>query len=417
MRKILVVAVAAMLTMLSCKSNSTKTQEQKGQKLKLQATQIASYNIKEFTVKENNALVDLFINIGLDKAKAHQCAQNFSSAADPRSLKPGQKYKAVYLGGSPKRLELELSKAKKALFDIETMETRIIEKKTETTAKLATIKIESSLWESAINAGFDPVLVDRLADIFAWDIDFNVELRTGDEFSMIYEVTSLQDGEVVNYGRILAAYGNVNGKQRWAIWYKCGENEGYYDLEGKSLKKAFLRSPLRFTRISSRFTHNRYHPILRIVRPHLGVDYAAPQGTPIWAVADGTVVFAGWKGGYGKFIEIRHASGYSTTYGHLSGFAKGIKVGARVKQKQIIGYVGSTGLATGPHLDFRMKKNGKFVNPLSQPNVKIPPLAKECSADFLARSAELAAFLTSKDIDALSLWYIAREKGKSNEGG
>lgn len=416
-RKILAIAVAATLTMLSCDSDSTKAQKQKAQKHVLRATQKISYEVKEFTIEKNNALVDLFINIGLDKTKAHQCALKFSSVIDPRSLRPGQKYKVTFLGDSPRKLELELNKAKKASINIETMQAQLIEKKTETTAKFATFKITSSLWESAISAGFDPALVDSLADIFAWDIDFNVELRSGDEFSMIYEVTSLQSGEAVSYGRILAAHGNVSGKERWAIWYRCGKNEGYYDLEGKSLKKAFLRSPLRFTRISSKFSHARYHPILRIVRPHLGVDYAAPTGTPVWSVADGTVTYAGWKGGYGKFVEIRHVSGYSTTYGHFSGFAHGVKKGARVRQGQTIGYVGATGQATGPHLDFRMKKNGKFVNPLSQPNVKMPPLAAECSSDFLSRSVELAALLTSEDKDALSLWYIVREKGEASEGG
>jgi len=417
MRKVVAITLAILFAICSSNCKSEKAKEKKRLKFVLKSAQKPNMEIEEFTVEKNSALVDLFLNTGLDKKKAHLCALKFSEIVDPRSLKPGQKYRVTYVNSEPQRLDLKLSNAKKAVINLETMETQSIERKTKTTAKFASFKVANSLWESAINAGFAPELVDRLADIFAWDIDFNVELRPNDEFSTIYEVTTLENGEAVSYGRILAALGKVNGRDYWAILCRCGKTEGYYNLDGKSLKKAFLRSPLRFTRISSRFTYHRLHPIFRIMRPHLGVDYAAPQGTPVWAIGDGTVVYAGWKGGNGRFIEIRHFSGYSTTYGHLSSIARGVKTGAHVKQGQTIGYVGATGIATGPHLDFRMKKNGKPINPLSQPNVKMPPLSVECLPPFFERSLELAALLTSDDHDALSLWYLARERGEPNEGG
>ncbi|MDD5222632.1 MAG: peptidoglycan DD-metalloendopeptidase family protein [bacterium] len=164
----------------------------------------------------------------------------------------------------------------------------------------------------------------------------------------------------------MAAEYQNGGETYTAIFFEDPKGRGdYYDQEGKSIRRAFLKSPVKFSRISSGFTHRRFHPVLKIFRPHLGVGYAAPRGTPIWAIGDGTIVARGWMGGAGKAVRIKHPNGYITSYGHLSRFARGISPGVKVKQQQVIGYVGATGLATGPHLDFRVKKNGKFVNSLT----------------------------------------------------
>ncbi|MBW2622888.1 MAG: M23 family metallopeptidase, partial [Deltaproteobacteria bacterium] len=220
----------------------------------------------------------------------------------------------------------------------------------------------------------DPEVVLNFSDIFAYDIDFFTDIQTGDRFSIFYELKYLQ-GNLVGSGRILAAEFINNGKKLEAYYFEKSPGKGgYYDAEGRSLRKMFLKSPLRFRRISSYFSRSRYHPILKICRPHLGIDYAAPPGTPVETVADGKVTFKGWNGGYGRFVKIKHNRAYTTTYGHLSRYAKGLKKGKRVKQGDLIGYVGSSGLSTGPHLDYRMVKNGKFINPLALNLEPAPPI-------------------------------------------
>jgi len=206
-------------------------------------------------------------------------------------------------------------------------------------------------------------LAFELADIFESEIDFVTELREGDRFKILVEELWLE-GIFKGYGDILAAEFVNNGKRFEAYKFTVNGRTGYYDSKGRSLKKALLRAPLRFRYISSGFSYRRKHPILKIYRPHLGVDYAAPTGTPVSAAGSGRVKYAGWKGQYGKCVIIRHPNGYETYYGHLSRIRKGIKKGVKVKQGEIIGYVGMTGLATGPHLDYRVKKLGRFINPL-----------------------------------------------------
>ncbi|HAF95492.1 MAG TPA: hypothetical protein DER10_09940 [Elusimicrobia bacterium] len=218
--------------------------------------------------------------------------------------------------------------------------------------------IASSLWEAMSSQGVAAAVILDFADVFSWSIDFLTEVRNGDGVEAVYESIVTPSGKVVSR-RLLA--GRYNGREtgkKTAFYYRGG----YYNEKGESMRSFFLRAPLQYRRISSYFTRTRRHPILKIVRPHLGIDYAAPGGTPVSSVADGTVLFAGWKNDYGRYIEVRHAKGYITTYGHLSRYAGGIRAGKRVKQGDLIAYVGSTGLSTGPHLDFRVKESGRFVN-------------------------------------------------------
>ena len=243
--------------------------------------------------------------------------------------------------------------------------------------------ITSSLYESVLDLGEGAELAFLLSDIFAWDIDFNVETRKKDKFLML-AVKQYVDDEFVGYGSILYAeyMGNVGDYDATRFEDSKGHAD-FYDKKGKSLRKVFLKSPLQYRRISSYFSKRRFHPILKIYRPHYGIDYVAPTGTPVSAIGAGTVSFAGWKGGYGRLVYIKHSNGYQSGYGHLSRFARGIKKGRRVRQGQLIGYVGTSGLSTGPHLHFEMKRHGNFVNPL---RIKIPaasPVSENRMAAFL----------------------------------
>jgi murein DD-endopeptidase MepM/ murein hydrolase activator NlpD len=223
-------------------------------------------------------------------------------------------------------------------------------------------RIESSLYESMVQLGQSPELTMRFADIFAWQIDFLTEPRPGDTFRLIWE-KSYKEGEEFSDGAILAAQYLGKEVSHTAILFEDPEGrKDYYTMKGDSLRKEFLRSPLNYRRISSYFSYKRFHPILKYYRPHLGIDYAAPLGTPVASVGDGEVTYVGRKGEYGRFVKVRHKNGYYSTYGHLSQYGKGIRRGVKVNQGQVIGYVGASGLATGPHLDFRVVRNGRFVN-------------------------------------------------------
>jgi len=223
-------------------------------------------------------------------------------------------------------------------------------------------RTETSLYESMVQLGQSPELTMKFADIFAWQIDFLTEPRPGDTFKLIWE-KSYKKGEEFSDGRILAAQYLGREGSHTAILFEDPEGrKDYYTIKGESLRKELLRSPLNYRRISSYFSYRRFHPILKYYRPHLGIDYAAPLGTPVVSIGDGVVTYIGWNGDYGRFVKIRHTNGYYSTYGHLSRYGKGISRGAKVEQGQVVGYVGATGLATGPHLDFRVIRNGKFVN-------------------------------------------------------
>jgi len=241
--------------------------------------------------------------------------------------------------------------------------------------------IRDSLMSSMGNGRENMTLAMQLSDIFAWDIDFTTDLRDGDTFKIVVEALYL-DGEFKKYGDILAAEFVNNGETYRAYRFEHNGKAGYYDEEGKSLRKAFLKAPLSFRRISSGFSLGRFHPILKIYRPHHGLDYAAPAGTPVSAIGDGTVIFAGKKGQYGNLVIIRHPNGYKTYYGHLSRFGSGIKSGAKVKQEQVIGYVGSTGLVTGPHLHYELRIRNRPVNPVTVKSLEGDSIPKKLMAEF-----------------------------------
>lgn len=225
--------------------------------------------------------------------------------------------------------------------------------------------LDLSLSEDLNKFGISDIITWKFADIFAWDINFFLDPRKGDSYQIIFE-QKYAEGKFAGYGEILAARYVNNGKEFTAFGVKDKDGRiNYYDKDGRSIQKQFLKAPLKFSRISSGFTYKRKHPILGIVRPHLGIDYAAPIGTSVSAAADGKVIFSGWKGGYGKVVIISHGGIYETTYGHLHSISSKAKNGARIRQGDQIGTVGSTGMSTGPHLDYRMKRYGQYVNPLT----------------------------------------------------
>ena len=241
-------------------------------------------------------------------------------------------------------------------------------KKVKVEVRTAAGKINSSLWNTFEDLSLNINLALQMSEVFAWTVDF-YGLQKGDDFKVIYEEMYV-DGRMVGIDRILSACFRASGKEYYAFLWEVKGTKAWFDENGQSLQRSFLKAPLRFSRISSRFSKSRMHPILKIARPHFGVDYAAPRGTPVEALGEGKVTEAGWKGGYGRFIAIRHNSMYSTSYAHLSGYAPNIKPGVHVSQGQIIGFVGSSGLATGAHLDFRVYKNGSPVDPL---HLESPP--------------------------------------------
>lgn len=264
----------------------------------------------------------------------------------------------------------------------------------ETRVTMKSGEIRSSLFGATDAAGVPDAVAVQMAEIFSSDIDFHLDIRKGDRFTVIYE-TLHADGEPVRAGRVLAAEFVNAGRTYQAVYFRDREGrEGYYTPDGRNLRKAFLRSPLEFSRITSGFSLARFHPVLQTWRAHKGVDYAAPTGTPVRAVADGTVAFAGRQNGYGNLIVLQHHGNISTAYGHLSGFAKAIRKGARVSQGQTIGYVGATGLATGPHLHYEFRVAGVQRNPLTVPMPQAFPIAAQYRNEFRAAAAPLVARLS-----------------------
>ncbi len=271
------------------------------------------------------------------------------------------------------------------------LEAQVLTRSYETKVTTLSGTITSSLFGAVTDAGEEDQLALDLADIFAWDVDFNTELQRGDTFRVAVPKLSV-DGRFIKYGPIVSAEFVRGGRTLRAVRFeRAAGDAGYYNPEGTPLRKAFLRSPLRFTRISSGFTARRLHPVLHTVRAHFGIDFAAPTGTPVSASGDGLVTSAGWAGGYGKSVRIRHANGFETLYGHLSRID--VRAGQRVSQGTRIGAVGQTGLATGPHLDYRMVQNGTFVNPFRAQTPPAEPIDADERPAFEAATSQALGLL------------------------
>ncbi len=291
---------------------------------------------------------------------------------DFRRAQPGDFY-ALIQDESGEILSFEYQRGRRIVYRLERDEQGLRGVRSELPLERRVVRlaglIDRSLFETVLELGEGAELTEKYADVFIWDIDFSSQTRPGDEFRMVFEKFYDRAG-FVRYGNILAAQYRSGDRQFTALYFEDKDGYAdYYTPDGNSVRRTFLRAPVNYTRISSRYSKSRLHPILKVRRPHEGIDYAAPTGTPVWAVADGEVIFKGWEGGFGRLLKVRHNNGYISYYGHLSAYAEGIKVGSRAHQKQVIGRVGKTGLATGSHLDYRLKLNGRFLDPLK---VKFP---------------------------------------------
>jgi len=337
------------------------------------------------TLQRGRTFVDALLAHGIRQDIAARIVQALRSHLDFRRLRPGdalelhrdaqgELVKVVYRQSPVDIVEAERQGETWAASRREVpVEHRVV---------LVAGTLEANLFESMDALGEQAQLVLDFAEVFAWDFDFASDSQPGDRFRLLVEKVYTRN-QFVKYGRILVAEYESEGKSHIGIYFRDKDGGGYYTPAGESLRRAFLKSPLEFTRISSRYSYGRRHPILGGVRPHLAVDYAAPHGTPVWAVADGTVEFSGWKGGNGNTVILRHRANFKTMYNHLSRFPSGIRAGVSVKQRQVIGYVGSTGLSTGPHLDYRIIKDGRFVNPLKETFLPGKPVSPASRPTFI----------------------------------
>ena len=321
----------------------------------------------EYTIKEK-PIYQALSESGLSKQDVVQIVGKLATLVNTRRLQPKDKYTLSVEDGHLVLLLLTQGFKHYYVANIEgVLVTGMSEAEIKTRVKSAAGKIQGSLFNTMLKDGLQTSLILDFTDAFSWTIDFNTDTRNGDEYAVLWEENFAPTGDIISQDLLAASYKHVYDKKPTYSFYF---EDDFYDETGKISKKMFLKSPISFRnyRISSRFNPARLHPILKIRRPHLGIDYAAPVGTPVQTVADGTVKFAGWKGGYGNFVEIKHPNNFTTTYGHLKSFGKGIKAGAKVKQGQVVGYIGSTGMSTGPHLDFRIKEGNKFLDFLKMRN-------------------------------------------------
>lgn len=375
-----------------------------------EAAVAAALDWQEVTVKSGDNLSLIFPRVGLTARDVYHVTQLDKDTISPLlNLKPGQ---VIHVGTVPddddslslESLKIVLSPISTFLInkDNESYVAETVTREVELRQRHVTGQINSSLFESGLTAGLSDKVIMEMAHIFGWDIDFALDLRQGDHYKLIFNEHFL-DGEKIDDGEILAAEFTNRGKSFQAVRFTDDEGRGlYYSPEGDSMRKTFTRTPVPLSRISSRYNPNRLHPVLKTVRPHRGVDYAAKTGTPILATGDGKVAFKGRKGGYGRTIILSHGGKYTTLYAHMSRYRKGLKVGKRVKQGQTIGYIGKSGLATGPHLHYEFRVNGVHRNPLTVKLPKAEALPKKYRADFKQQSTPLLAQLEQLQATAIA---------------
>lgn len=378
-----------------------------------------SMEIVEGVVERGESLSQILAAYNISPPTVHALAEKAKPVFSVRRISSKRVYTILHLRDSAQTAQYfiyEPSELEYVVYDLRG-DLAVTKEKREVVVeeKVLSGEIRRSLFEDMLAAGGSPQLVNQFADIYAWRLNLN-RLQPGDTFKLIYDEKTV-NGNTIGFGKIKAAYFEQSGKPLYAIAFDQGNSSGYYDQDGKSLKKAFLKEPLEYSRISSRFSNNRFHPVQKRYKPHLGTDFAAPRGTPIRTVGDGTVLEARYTRGNGYFVKIKHNKTYATQYLHMTKFAKGIRAGARVQQGQTIGYVGSTGLATGPHLCYRFWKNGKQVDALREKLPLANPLPKKHMAAFQALKEEaLAKMQGLQKEDDGQQEVIARENQASGEG-
>jgi murein DD-endopeptidase MepM/ murein hydrolase activator NlpD len=353
---------------------------------------VDSFVIEDGTIGPNQHLSHILSGYGVSMSTIDQLARQAIDIFDVRNIRKGKSFSIFQTADSlseTRYFVYENSAIDYYVFELfDSLRVYKGEKEVVTRLKEAHGVIESSLWNAVAGSGLDPILAIRLNDIFAWSIDF-FAIQKGDRFRVIYD-EQFVDSTSVGIGEIYAVQFDHYGKENYAFRFYQDDRYDYFDDEGNSLRRAFLKAPLEFSRVSSGFSNSRMHPVLRIRRPHHGVDYAAPTGTPVMTIGDGTVIAKGYQAnGGGNYLRVKHNTMYTTVYMHLSGFAKGIKQGSRVNQGQVIAYVGSTGLSTGPHLDFRVFKNGTPVDPLKVEAPPVEPVNKNRMEEYMTMKDSL----------------------------
>jgi Membrane proteins related to metalloendopeptidases len=374
--------VCAAIILISCCRSSTQKKHAEGndkpaESQYLYGLCIDTLAIENGTVGRNQYLSNILLDKGVGYPVIDHIATKHKGIFDVSKIRNGNKYTFLATNDSlhtPLFWIYEIDYRDYAIFALtDSLNAWRGQKPVDTVIERATGTISSSLWNAITESGSDPYLSVKLSEIYAWTIDF-FGIQKGDSFDAIYERLYVEE-KPVGFGRILCCNFIHRNDPIMAFCFDQDNKEDYFDENGVNLRKAFLKAPLNYSRISSKFSNNRYHPVLKISRPHHGVDYAAPSGTPVFSIGDGVVIKKAYqKGGGGNYLKIKHNSTYTTVYMHLKGYAKGISEGTRVKQGQLIGYVGSTGIATGPHLDFRVFKNGTPIDPLKMQSPPAEPV-------------------------------------------
>ena len=368
-----------------------------------------SLEMREGKVKSGQFFSNLLGSLGMTQKEAYDLTLACDSVFDVRTLRVDNAYRAYYgSDASVKYLVYDRDRASSIVFDCTPPYAAwVYEKPVSVESRYADVTINSSLWNDMRDAGVSPLLILSLSDIYAWTIDF-FGLQKGDRFRVLYD-EKMCDGEVLAVDTVRYAVFSHGGEDLPMVMYNQRDSGNiWWNEKGESMRKAFLKAPLQYSRISSGFSYARKHPVTRKVQPHTGVDYAAPKGTPVMSIGDGTVTSVKYEGAGGNTVRIRHNSVYSTAYLHLSKYASGLKAGQRVRQGEVIGYVGSTGRSTGPHLDFRVWKNGTPINPLKMDSPPAEPIKEENRPAFEAAASKYKARIDS--IQARSIASVLFEK-------
>ncbi len=364
---------------------------------------IDSFRVDTGSVRSGETLGGIFNRIGATPKQIANISQLPRTEFDVRSIRPDKTYYALYQSDSTGTEHLcyfvyvQSISQMVVLHVTDSIHVEHHQKPTIHTPRTAEVVIESNLWNAMVVNQLPVELALELSEIYAWTIDF-FGLQKGDSIRVYYDELSV-DSTRIGIGRIYAADFYHARKWQEAFWFEQDNVHNYFDAGGQSLRKAFLKAPLNYKRISSRFSYARKHPIYKVVRPHTGVDYAAPSGTPVVTIGDGVVTMCAYKGGGGNTVKIKHNSTYTTAYLHLSKYASGLHVGQRVQQGQVIGYVGSTGSSTGPHLDFRVWKNGSPIDPLKMVSPPAQPIPQQYRDTFEQMVAEYRKLLLPDTID------------------
>ncbi len=361
---------------------------------------VDSLNLNRYIIQQGDNLASILSQHGFNGTESEQITRTISPLYPPSGMQIGNGYAVITTPDSlatVRYLVFESSKTDFVVVDLcsDSLRAYAAEKPVTLQRRYSEQVITSSLWNAITESGASPLLALKLSDLYAWQIDF-FDIKEGDSFRLIYDETWIDDTTFVDIADVAGAIFTHQGSEYMAIPFQQDSTREYFDAEGNSLRKEFLKAPLDFRRISSRFSNARYHPVLKRYRPHHGVDYSAPTGTPVRTVGDGVVIEKAYQGnGAGNYLKIKHNSAYTTTYMHLSRFAKGIQKGSSVKQGEVIGYVGSTGLSTGPHLDYRVYKHNQPINPLKMEAPPSRPVKPELRDSFMVVRDNLLQLMDS----------------------